>query len=131
MINSANAEHLRVVFASTTIHTYTRTTVTEGSTNAHHEVTETAGTVTNDIPCLYGNARTVRQSDVGRVTVLEPVLYTRHDDPIKTNDLISNVKDRNGAVLLAGPVEVVDLIPHADGGELLYKQCILAGGETK
>lgn len=110
-------------------HRYTLTPRTAGSDDGYGG-TPTEGTPVTGKPCRYEVQQIVQYQDGTRVLVETPTLAVAHDDPIKANDLVSNVLGSDATVLLAGPVTVEDVISEADLGPVLQKRAILRGGDV-
>ena len=127
LISSAEATGIRAALALFRVHTYTRTPVTAGAEDAHGDVTYTRGTPVTGVACKYVADETVRViRDAGGATIVTvPTLTVAHDDPLDENDLVSNVQNSEGGVLLADTVEVGALISSDGLGPALSKKFML------
>src|SRR5688572_5402605 len=132
LISSAEAVGVREALDVFMVHTYTRTPLTAGTEDAHGDATQTPGTPVTDVPCKYRpDARIRVRNDEGGVTfVRTPALTVAHDDPLDDTDSVSNIRDSEGTVLLAGPIQVGAPVPSAGLGPLLKKTFVLRGAEV-
>lgn len=101
--------------------TYTRTPLTDGTQDAHYNETAVLGTPVSGQPCAYLMQGTLVVDEAGRRTVSTPTLYVFHTDPLAVGDLVSAVTDREGTVLLAGPLEVETIDPAGEAGASTLK----------
>lgn len=129
LISAGTTAQLRRTFDSLLAHTYTRTpvTVTDGPYGSE---TTTGAPVTGQ-PCRYRPTDRLRLADGARVTVSVPTLTVPHDDPIAVGDLVSDVRDSEGVVLLAGPLAVETIEASAGLGPVLQKRAVLRGGDVR
>lgn len=119
-------------------HTYTRTPVTYSSRDRWSRKSGTPGAPTTGVRCRYLARTHLRQADGGFVVATAPpidggtlafltTLTVLPSDPLAVGDLVSDVRDRLGAVLLAGPVAVRAVLEHAGFGETTLKMVVLEG----
>jgi hypothetical protein len=111
--------------------TYTRTPVTAGTVNTWNEQTSVPGTPVSGLPCLYSAEDQLISDAEGTRTVSVPTLYVPPDDPLAVGDLVSAVSDRNGAVLLAGPLTVETINPNAEAGASVLQTARLRGSDVR
>jgi hypothetical protein len=132
LISSAEAPSIRAALGLFLVHTYTRTPVTEGADDAHGNAAETPGTPVTGVACKYRSEDRVRirNDDGGATIVRAPSLTVAHDDPLDETDTVSNIRDSEGTVLLAGPIQVGAPVPSAGLGPVLLKKFILRGAEA-
>ena len=129
IISAGTTAQLRRVFDSLLAHSYTLTPVTAGADDGYGS-SETEGTPVTGKTCRYRATNRLRLDQGNRVIVSTPVLTVPHDDPIKSGDLVSNVQDSDGQVLLVGPVEVETIEASAGLGPTLQKRAVLRGGDV-
>lgn len=112
-------------------HSYTRTSVAPGDTeDAWGDESSDPGTGTSGLRCLYGSQdRLYREpltSDgVGARTIRVPTLFVGPDDPLAVGDVVTNVLDAAGAVLVPGPLTVEAVTLNAEVGISLLKEATL------
>lgn len=113
-------------------HTFTWTPVTVGARTDFGRIPVTPGT---PIPMQEGRFLSKTQLQRlagGQVLATEPSinddsLLVPYDHPIKVEDLVSNVQDRDMRVLFVGPARVTAVIPGAGLGYTTKKRIILEG----
>lgn len=129
LISAGTTTQLRRVFDSLLAHTYTRIPVTIGADEGYGSAT-TEGTPVTGQTCRYRATDRLRLAEGNRIVVSTPVITVPHDDPIKAGDLVSTIRDSNGVLLLAGPVEVETIEASAGLGPTLQKRAVLRGGDV-
>lgn len=83
-----------------------------------------------EIPCLFLWRDIELNESIGFTTQKTPILYVPTTYNITVDDIISNVVDRDGTVLLvSAQVELVD--PTADGGLPVINVCTLSGAVSQ
>lgn len=131
LISPAEAVGIRAALAVFLVHTYERQAASLSSTDDGYGGTVGAGDPVTGLPCRYRPTDRLRLSDGERMTVSTPVLTVPHDDPIGVGDLVSNVRDADGVLLLAGPLAVETIEPAAGLGPTLKKRAVLRGGDSR
>lgn len=129
LISAGTAASIRRVFNSMMSHTYTLTPYTSGPDDGYGS-TPTPGTPVSGKKCSYRQQRQLRFIDGTRLTIDTPTLTVPHDDPIKVGDEVSNVRDTNGVMLMAGAATVEVIEPSAGLGPTLQKRALLRGGDA-
>lgn len=132
LITAADATSIRAALGLFLVHTYTRQPMTSGADDAHGNATQTAGTPVTGVACKYVSEARVRvRNDEGGTTIVRaPTLTVAHDDPLDETDLVSNITASDGAVLLAGPIQVGPPVHSAGFGPVISKRFLLRGGEV-
>lgn len=130
LISAGTTAQLRRTFDSLLAHTYSRTPVTSAGDDGYGATT-TPGTTVTGQTCRYRPADRLRLDNGDRVTVSVPTLTVPHDDPISVGDLVSDVRDSDGVVLLAGPLAVESVEASAGLGPTLQKRAVLRGGDIR
>lgn len=100
---------------------YTRTPIVAGVQDAHFNETSVAGTPVTGQPCAYLVQDRLVVDEGGRRTVSTPMLYVYDTDPLAVGDLVSDITDREGTVLQAGPLVVETIDPAAEVGASTMK----------
>lgn len=129
LISAGTAASIRRVFGDMMAHTYAMTPVTEGSDDGYGP-TRTEGTPVTGKPCSYRQTRRLRLDEGNQVTVDTPTLTVPYDDPIAVGDLVADVRDSDGVVLLVGPVRVETIEASAGLGPTLQRRAVLRGGDA-
>jgi hypothetical protein len=127
MLGTAEAAGIRTTLGLLLAHRYTRTAITQGSENAWGQTAATPGTPATSLPCLYAPTTTLRTDDLGRVTLDQPSLRIPITDVLAVGDLVSDIRDQEGTLLLAGPLTVESIRPVAGLGANLQRRAILHG----
>jgi hypothetical protein len=127
MLGTAEAAGIRTTLGLLLAHRYTRTVITQGSENAWGQTAATPGTPATSLPCLYAPTTTLRTDDLGRVTLDQPSLRIPITDVLAVGDLVSDIRDQEGTLLLAGPLTVESIRPVAGLGANLQRRAILHG----
>ena len=119
-IPASLARQVRAALSPLLQHTYTRTPVVAGTQDQHYNETSTEGTPVTGQACVYLVTDRLVVDEGGRRTVSTPTLYVLHTDPLAVGDLVSAITDREGTVLLAGPlaVETIDVAAEAGASTL-------------
>lgn len=132
LISAAEATGIREALALFLVHSYTRTPVTAGADDAHGNAAQTAGTPVTGVACKYTADDTVRiiRDGGGFTSLTVPTLKVAHNDPLDENDIVSNIQNSEGTVLLAGPIEVGALISSDGLGPTLQKRFMLRGARV-
>jgi hypothetical protein len=130
-VSPANSALLARVALRAMTHTYTRTPVTPGAVNNHNEATLVEGTPVSGVVCLFGAKDTLVADPAGDRTVSVPVLRIAPSDPLAVGDLVSDILDRNGAVLLAGPLVVETIDEGAQAGASVMRTATLRGTDVR
>jgi hypothetical protein len=112
----------RGLAAQTLVHTYTR--LRRLSTGG---VDDWNGTLVGDDPagatasvaCRYQPAKVGRRDETGKGIDERAALLVATTDTLAAGDLVSNVRDADGTLLLAGPAIVSVVEPFEGGGALL------------
>lgn len=129
LITEARATGYRAKLARFLVHTYSLTTVTEGADDGYGGV-RTEGATTTGRLCAYRQQRRLRLDEGDRVIVDTPTLAVAHDDTIAPGDLVSDVRDSTGALLLAGPATVETIEASAGLGPTLTKTAVLRASDV-
>jgi len=110
------ARQVRAALRPLMANVYTRTPVVAGVQDAHFNETSVLGDPVPDQPCAYLVQDRLVVDEGGRRTVSTPTLYVYDTDPLSVGDLVSNITDREGTVLLVGPLAVETIDPAAEAG---------------
>lgn len=89
------------------------------------------GAAVPDQPCLYVAAGSVITGAFGTEQLIQGRVQVPATDPIHEGDLVQNVRDANGTVLLAGPIPVETLRDQPTSGVVIARWAILRGGEVR
>lgn len=127
ILTSGQAAGIRTVLGNLLAHRYTRTAITQGSEDAWGQTAATPGSPATGLPCLYAPTTTLRTDDLGRVTLDQPSLRIPPTDVLAVGDLVSDIRDQEGALLLAGPLTVESIRSDAGLGANLQRRAILHG----
>jgi hypothetical protein len=130
LISAGTTAQLRRTFDSLLAHTYTRTPSVADDDETYGP-NDDNGTPSTGQKCRYRATVRLRLEDGNRVTVDTPTLTVPHDDPIKSGDQVSDVRDSDGVLLLTGPLRVETVEPSAGLGPTLQKRAILRGGDVR
>lgn len=106
LITTAEATAIRSALSTLLVHTFTRTPVTAGAEDAHGNVTSSAGTPVTGLACKYRSRTRPVRDEAGVTLVATPTIKVAHNSPLTTGDLVSNIQNSEGTVLLAGPLTV-------------------------
>lgn len=115
------------------VHSYSRSTVTVSDTvNAWGAEEVTAGTGTSGLRCLYGSETRIygeplSRDDLGARTTRVPTLFVAPDDTLAVGDVVTDVLDAAGNVLVAGPLVVESITLNAEAGLSVLKSATLRG----
>jgi hypothetical protein len=115
-------------------HTYTRVTrstvVDDPSTPTEDEshdwwgaevTTHTVSNTVPDVPCSYTEReRLIRTAD-GMLLVNTPALKIEYTDPLDVGDWVSDVRDEDELLLMAGPAVVEEITPIAPSGPVVMR----------
>ena len=71
--------------------------------------------------CIYHDAGAEVDTTTGEIIRVDPVMRVPWDAPITDNDLVLNVLDSNGLVLVEGPLRVLASTSRSPHGPLLYR----------
>lgn len=113
------------------VHTYTRSSVTPADTeDAWGDEEETPDASTSGLRCLYGSqerlySETLTADATGSRTIRTPALFVPPSDPLAVGDVVTNVLDAAGTVLVAGPLEVESVTLNAELGLSVMKVAAL------
>src|SRR3712207_741930 len=99
MLDAAELADLRADLAVFYVHTYTRTPMAEGATDPEGNARSEPGTPVTGLPCAYASQSRLRVNGVGAVTENAPTLTVPTTDPLAVGDLVSDIRDSEGAVL--------------------------------
>lgn len=127
MLAASEAAGIRATLGLLRAHTYTRAAITQGSEGDWGQTPATPGTPATGLPCLYAPTTTLRTDDLGRVTLDQPSLRIPSTDALAVGDLVSDIRDQEGTLLLAGPLTVESIRPVAGLGANLQRRAILHG----
>lgn len=127
---------LRHLFGGALDETYTRVPIVAVVDGANAPVfdawgaqlTESGVPVTGGI-CKLRTVETVNRDDRGALLIRRPFLWVRHDDPIAVGDLVRDVRDGEGRLLL-GQAAVVRLEPTPTGPGAITIAVELDGAEA-
>jgi hypothetical protein len=128
---------VRTQFANMMAHTYDRVPVTRGARNDWSETPMTPGAPVVGRPCRYMHRASIEITPEGFAVVKSPptrgaviyreVLLLPWDDTLAVDDLVQNIRDLDGAVLLVGPVPVVEALPRSGLGPTTNRVAVLRG----
>lgn len=107
------------------VHRYTKTSRVAGAETPLGGATYTDGTPESGFSCLYTEHDALQTSAAGQVTVSVPILVIDRDDDLQAGEKVSNIVDRAGNVLEAGPLEVEEVKLISKSGGLWRKQATL------
>src|SRR5215831_6082426 len=82
-------------------------------------------------PCIYHDGGVEMDSASGEIVRLNPRIRVGWDDPIKDNDLVMDIHDAEGRVLLQGPLRVMVTSEYAPHGPLLYRDIPLRATQVE
>lgn len=116
---------IRRALAPLLSNTYSRSVVEAGVEDAHFNETAVPGTPVSGLPCVFLWADRLVIDEGGRSTVKTPTLYVRYDDLLAVGDLVSDVVDRDGTVIMSGPAVVDTIDPAAESGGSAVKIAVL------
>lgn len=111
-------------------HSYTLTPRVSGDRNTQGEREYTwpsTGALTEQA-CEYSPVQTLDMSEVGQVVVSTPSILVSAGSNLARGDRVSNVRDRDGLLIIAGPLEVEDWTPDVSSGGTVVKRAMLRGG---
>ena len=106
LITTAEATGIREALALFLVHSFTRTPVTAGAEDAHGNIPSSLGTPVTGLACKYRSRTRPVRDEAGVTLVATPTIKVAHDSPLVTGDLVSNIQNSEGTVLLAGPLTV-------------------------
>src|SRR4051812_32055216 len=104
------AASIRRAFNRLLWHRCTITPITAGADNGY-DPSRVEGTPRTGVPCRYEAQDRLRLTDGSRVTVSVPTIQLALDDPILPEDLVSDIRDSAGVLVLAGPLAVETVEP--------------------
>lgn len=130
LIGSAEAVGIRTALSVFRVHLATITPVSAGAEDAHGNATRVPGTPRTGVACKYRADDRVRVDEGGTLILRAPTLTLAHDDVIDEGDLISDIRDSEGVVLVAGPLEIGPPAYSAGLGPSLSKKLILRSAEV-
>lgn len=117
------------------VHRYTRVPRVLGATDSWNSPKVDYDAAQTDLACRYRPSRGPGLSAVqgtvgprGEMVIFQPSLVVKTSDALVAGDLVQDIKDADGTLLLAGPVEVDAVGALAPGGPSLYKTAALKGG---
>lgn len=110
------------------VHTYTRTAIVEGAETGYG-ADETPLPPVSDLPCFYSPITRARGEDGAWVVVQAPSLMVPTDDVTERGDVVVDILDRSGSVVLPGPLVVTDTQVGVSNGSTIVRVLVLAGGE--
>jgi len=104
--------------------------VATGTEDSQGNDTNTPGVPVPDQPCLYDPAATprLRIGTGGLVEVDVPTLYVLPDDPLKSDDIVTNITDSGCAAIVPGPLTVDTVTMLSGVGPEVLKQASLREG---
>lgn len=111
-------------------HTYTRTPVDPGPDDANYNETSVPGAPTAGVRCQARGRQRLQTTDGSWVTVDAPALFIAESDPLQVGDLVSDIKNEAGVVILAGPLTVETILPRDLGGSTMWRLAQLSGGRV-
>lgn len=109
--------------------TYTRTPRTVVTSNPDYE-TFTDGAPALAVPCHYGTRSRGRREEIGKVVSNEPQFVVAASDPLAAGDVVSNVRDAAGTLLLVGPLVVLAVEAMAAAGIALDRHVQLESAQA-
>jgi hypothetical protein len=87
------------------------------------------GTPVPGLACKLSYGETVVRDEHGAVVVRRPLFWVRHTDPIAVGDLVTDVRDADGRLLLESAAVVrIEASPDRPGAATTV--CELAGAES-
>lgn len=127
----------RALFDGLMAHTYTRVATTPTSTNGWSETSRASGSPQTGRPCRYAPRVALEVVDGGYLirqtppthgaVIYREVLLLHDDDDLARDDLVQDIRDWKGKLLLAGPVAVVAVMDRAGLGPTTDRMAILHG----
>jgi hypothetical protein len=140
-VDKGLAQGIREIFGMALAHTYTRTPRTAGPRDAWATTPQSDGTPVTGVACSYADRASVDVNDGGFAirskpllrgsVVLRETLMIDWDDPLKEDDLVSEIRDQDGTLLLAGPAVVVAVLAHAGFGPTTQRIAVLRGPDEE
>jgi hypothetical protein len=128
-LSAAEQSDLLDEVTSSLAHTYTRTTRAVDTSNPDFETFNDVATVSN-APCFYGTRSRGRREEIGKSVSHEPQFIVAAFDPLAAGDLVSDVRDADAVLLLAGPLVVMAVEPMAAAGVALDKHVQLEAAQA-
>lgn len=107
-------------------HKYDLVSFTATGTNDYNQTVYTKNPPVVDKRCLYFVDEVSVTNERGTSIVNTPTLYAEPSDSIKEGDYVTNVRDRDGNVLLQS-AKVLTVNPLAELGSSIVKVCRLEG----
>jgi hypothetical protein len=122
---------LAATFDALARHTYTRTpvTATPGDEANYYEETEAPGVAVPAVRCRFQPKTQVDFAAIGALESRDDLLHVFPDDPLAAGDLVSDVRDQLGRVLLAGPARVSKVDDVAGIGSAFKRVASLVSAE--
>jgi len=117
------------VVTSALPHTYSRTPRAVNTSNPDYETFADEATATG-VACFYGTRSRGRREEIGKVVSNEPLFLADASDPIAAGDVVSNVREAAGTLLLAGPLIVLAVEPKAAAGIALARHVQLESAQA-
>lgn len=112
-------------------HRYTRTPQMASAVNQWNETTSVPGQPVPGQVCLYSAKDQLVVDNEGARTVSVPTLRVAPDDPLAEGDLVSDILDSTGAVLLAGPLVVETINEGGEAGTSVMRTATLRGTDVR
>jgi hypothetical protein len=138
MLTPGMAAAVGNIFKAALPHTCTLTARTPGARSGWAVTSTTPGTPRTGQPCRYVSRTLLTRTDGGYILAVEPsptggtaafveTLMLPAGSDIAVDDEITNIRDLAGRVLLAGPVAVESVMPHAGLGATTLIVAVLRG----
>lgn len=115
-LSVAERADLLAEMTSSLRHTYSRTVRVVGALDDWNVQTYTDGTPATAQACWYGVSSRGRRDEIGKLVSQEPTLLVAASDPLAPGDLVSDIRDAAGALLLAGPSVVASVEARSNAG---------------
>jgi hypothetical protein len=92
---------------------------------------EEDGTPITGLACTLEYIEEVTNVPAGVVAVQRPVLLVQHDSALAIGDKVSNIRDEENLLMLAGPLQVERFQYDAGSGATINKKAMLLGADIR
>lgn len=132
VLSTAELAEFQAYVTLALVHKYTLTPVVAGSVDAWNMAQPTyPGPAQTDLPCNYLSDGALTTRDKGVTQLDDPTILIPVADTIKVGDKVTNIKDSNNVVVLAGPLYVQYVAMAMGFGPLTNRIATLRGQAPK